>query len=142
MKRLAGANRRSWRARARGLVRDRRGVAAIEFALVAPLFLLFAFGLIEFSRLLWTDNALEYAAEQAARYALANPTASATQIRAVAVGQVPTVDPNAVTVTITYDTTNGVQFVTVTASTPFSPIVSIIPIGSLTLSGSSRMPIG
>ena len=93
-----------WRARLRRFGRDRQGVAAIEFAVGAPLFILFIIGLIEFSRFLWTDNALAYAAEQAARYALANPTASPTQIQGVAMTEVPTLNSNVVTVTVSYDT--------------------------------------
>ncbi len=131
-----------WRARLRRFGRDRQGIAAIEFAVGAPLFILFIIGLIEFSRFLWTDNALSYAAEQAARYALANPTATPTQIQGVAASQVPTLNANAVTVTISYDTANGVQFVTIMVSTPFSSITGLVPIGNITLTSSSRMPVG
>ncbi len=41
------------------LRRDRRGAAAIEFALFAPLFLLVLIGVIEFGRLLAQSNAVE-----------------------------------------------------------------------------------
>lgn len=124
------------------LLGERRGAAAVEFAFAAPVLIVFAVGAIEFSRFLWTDYALDYAAEQAARFVLANPTASPTQIQTVAAGQVPTVKAQNVTVTVSYDTTNGVNFVTVTASTPFTSITSLVPIGNFTLSGRSRMPIG
>ncbi len=73
-------------------LRDRSGATAIEFALTLPVFLLFVFGLVEFSRVLWTNNALEYGAEQAARYALANPTASASELQTLAASQVPTLN--------------------------------------------------
>jgi Flp pilus assembly protein TadG len=43
------------------------GVAAIEFALVAPLFLALVFGSIEYGRLLWTQQALQQAATAGAR---------------------------------------------------------------------------
>ncbi len=46
------------------------------------------------------------------------------------------------TVTVTYDTTNGVNFVTVTTSAPFSTILPFVPLGSFNLTGSSRMPVG
>lgn len=46
-----------------------RGATLVEFAIAAPIFFLAVFGIIEFSRLLWTHNALADAARQGARYA-------------------------------------------------------------------------
>ena len=60
---------------------DRAGTAAIEFGMVLPVFLLFIFGTVEFGRFMWSEHALDYAAEQASRYALANPSASLTDVQ-------------------------------------------------------------
>jgi Flp pilus assembly protein TadG len=46
---------------------DARGTTAIEFALVAPVFLMLVFGAIEYSRLLWTMHALQQVAFDGAR---------------------------------------------------------------------------
>jgi len=46
---------------------DRRGAAAVEFALVIVPLLLFVFGTIEFSRLLWTRQSMQSLAISAAR---------------------------------------------------------------------------
>lgn len=54
--------------------RDNRGASALEFALTAPAFLLFIFGIIEFGLLLWTQIGLQQAAEMAARCASVNST--------------------------------------------------------------------
>jgi Flp pilus assembly protein TadG len=43
------------------------GTTAVEFALVAPMFLMLVFGAIEFGRLLWTQQALQETATAAAR---------------------------------------------------------------------------
>jgi Flp pilus assembly protein TadG len=43
------------------------GTTAIEFALVAPVFLMFLFGIVEFGRLLWTEQALQQTAVAGAR---------------------------------------------------------------------------
>lgn len=48
---------------------DQRGIAALEYAIVAPLFFLFVFGIIEVSRLAWTKITLERAVATAARCA-------------------------------------------------------------------------
>jgi len=43
------------------------GTTAIEFALVAPIFMMFLFGIIEFGRLLWTGQGLQETAISGAR---------------------------------------------------------------------------
>lgn len=47
--------------------RDCRGAAAVEFALVAPVFLMLVCGAVEYSRLLWTMQALQQVAIDGAR---------------------------------------------------------------------------
>jgi Flp pilus assembly protein TadG len=51
------------------ILRDERGASALEFALTAPAFFLFVFGIIEFGLLLWTQIGLQHGAEVAARCA-------------------------------------------------------------------------
>ena len=48
-------------------VTGRRGTAALEFGLVAPVMLLFVIGIIEFGRLMWTREALAQVAFSGAR---------------------------------------------------------------------------
>ncbi len=48
--------------------RQHRGAAAVELALVLPLFFVFIFGLIELSRIYWVQNSLKAACQDAARY--------------------------------------------------------------------------
>lgn len=45
----------------------RDGIAAVEFALLAPVFLITLLGTIEIGRLMWTQNALNYAVQEASR---------------------------------------------------------------------------
>lgn len=47
-----------------------RAQSLVEFALVAPLFFLLVFGLIEGARLAWTYNTLTNATKEGSRYAL------------------------------------------------------------------------
>jgi len=54
--------------------RDNRGTTALEFALTAPVFFLFIFGIIEFGLLLWTQIGLQHGAEMAARCATVDST--------------------------------------------------------------------
>lgn len=65
--------------------RVRRGVAAVEFALVLPIFLLVVFGLIEFSLILYDKAVITNASREAARagVVLRTPKLTAAQIQAV-----------------------------------------------------------
>jgi len=69
---------------ARRLRQDRSGIAAVEFALVAPMLILLLLGVLEFGRLMWVNSNLQFAAEQATRYAIAHTSASPDDITAQA----------------------------------------------------------
>lgn len=71
----------------RRLLRSRAGTTAVEFALVALPFITLLFGIIDFSRLVWTQTALQFAVEKTARCAAVNTSACGTpaQILAYAV---------------------------------------------------------
>ncbi len=74
----------------RGLVRwlaaDRSGSTVIEFGLIAVPLLTLIFGGIEVGRVMWTQNALMYSVDEAARCASVNTIlcASATQVETFA----------------------------------------------------------
>src|ERR1700726_2242580 len=57
---------------------DIRGVAAVEFALILLPLLLMVLGVIDGGRMLWTQNSLQYAVEQAARCAVVDTTTCGT----------------------------------------------------------------
>jgi Flp pilus assembly protein TadG len=50
--------------------KNRRGAAAVEFAVVAPLFFLFVFGIIEFGRMVMVQQVLTNASREGARLAV------------------------------------------------------------------------
>ncbi len=52
--------------------KDRRGASALEFALIAPAFFMFVFGVIEMGLLFWTQIGMQHGAEMAARCASVN----------------------------------------------------------------------
>jgi len=51
----------------KNLMRELSGASAVEFALVAPVFLLMLFGMVECARLFWTTHALHETAIATAR---------------------------------------------------------------------------
>jgi Flp pilus assembly protein TadG len=54
--------------------RDRSGASALEFGLIAPVFFLFIFTIIELGLLLWTQLGMQHGVALAARCASINPT--------------------------------------------------------------------
>lgn len=64
----------------RKTISRRRGVAAMEFAFVAPAFLLFVFGLVELVRMLMLQQALTNAAREGCRKAVMATTVSSSDV--------------------------------------------------------------
>lgn len=64
--------------RLRRFVSDRSGIAAVEFALVAPVLLMLVFGAIEIGRVLYEQQTLEEAARETARWATLHGSKSTT----------------------------------------------------------------
>jgi len=58
----------------RQLPRDTRGSAAVEFAVMAPLFLALTLGMVEVGLLMWIQLGLQHGVEMAARCATINTT--------------------------------------------------------------------
>ena len=54
----------------RSFGRSNAGSSAVEFAIAAPILFVLMFAVIEFGTAWWTKNALQYAIERAARYAV------------------------------------------------------------------------
>jgi Flp pilus assembly protein TadG len=63
-----------------------RGVAMVEFSLIVPLFILLAFGIVEFGLILYDKAMITYASREAARagIVLQSPKLTAAQISTVA----------------------------------------------------------
>lgn len=121
----------------RGL-REHRGAAAVEFALVTPAMMLLFAGIVSFSFVLSTYSALQEVASDAARAGIAGLTASQQAQYAVAyvnsaIGSYGFIDPTQVTVTTTatastfqvtvsYNASNSF-FSTLASSLTLSPVV-------------------
>ena len=63
--------------------RNRRGAAAVEFALVAPIFFLMIFGMIEFGRMVMVQQVITNSSREGARIAVLDGTAGAEVVTAV-----------------------------------------------------------
>ena len=121
----------------------RKGAAAVEFAIVAPLFFLLVIGCIEFGRALMVQQVLTNSSRVGAREAI---TLTATESEAVTAANefaaAASVTGTTVTVTPNPSTASAGDMISVTVSVPFSS-VSWVPapwfMGGTTLDATSVM---
>lgn len=121
--------------------RDDRGAAAVEFALVAPIFLMFVLALIDFGRVYWIKSTLQYAVEQASRYAMVNPSTTNSALVSYAKSQTNGLDPSGVTFNATDSTVGGTAFKTITASYTYTFSIPFVTLTDAVLSAKSSAPV-
>ncbi len=141
MKSLFHRVRRAATSRKKGLVRNERGAAAVEMALTLPLFLAAVFGIMEVGRLIYTQAALSYAAEEATRYAVVNEGLVTTaEIEAYAAARlIGVIDSNSAVFSATapIDPVSNTALFTVQVSYPYDFMLPYVADGAITLSATS-----
>ena len=109
---------RNWRS-------ARRGVAAVEFAIIAPLFVLFAIGLIEIGRATMVLRWITNASREAARVASYDSTKQTATVTAAANAYLSNEGVSGATTTVSPDPPSSAadgQSVSVTVSIPFNQV--------------------
>ncbi len=110
-----------------GLFRkQRRGAAAVEFAVVAPVFFLLVFGMVEYGRMVMVQQIIVNSAREGCRAAVLDGSTTAgvktTTINAMAAGNITITTSN---VTVSPDPPSSAEFgdpVTVTVTVPFNQV--------------------
>ena len=115
------------------------GATAVEFAIVAPLYLTMMVGVFELSRAMWIKASMQYAVEETSRYALVNTSASATTLQTYAESKLSDtgVGSTGMIFTITADGTVA----DIQVSYSFETLTSLLPFPSLALTAKSRVPL-
>jgi|SRR6478672_6174219 len=145
--------------RRRGMGRaGSRAQALVEFALVAPLFFLLIFAVIDFGRYVYYVQILNNAAREGARYAIVhgsnslNPTGPTSSdpsgnavksvVRSYAVGVIG--DSTVLVVNPSWNPTSlntrGTR-VTVQVTYPFHSVIPVVPLPPVTINGESTLVI-
>lgn len=124
--------------------KKRRGAAVVEFALVAPVFFLLVFGMIEFGRMVMVQQVITNASREGARVAVLDGTTTPEAVTAVQ-NYLQSASISGATVTVNPDPPSGAGYgapVTVDVSVPFRQ-VSWLPspmfLGGSTLRASTVM---
>lgn len=144
------------------MIRDERGQAIVEFALVGSIALMLLFGIVEIGRAVYTYHLVSNAARIGSRYAIVrgatcsqtSPAGSCqatsasiqTYVRSVS----PGIDASQLTVATTYGTSSGCSdpkfqstlcLVSVTASYKFTFLVPLVSSAAVTMASTSKMVI-
>ena len=122
------------------LWRDKRGGSTIEIAFALPVFATLLLGSLEFGRLFFTWSTIQYATEQAGRFAMSKPAATETELSDHLRGNLPGVVASGVTITVTPEVDNGVNYVVIVARVHFA-FISIVPLDALDIEGRQRVPM-
>jgi Flp pilus assembly protein TadG len=117
----------------------RCGATAVEFAIVAPVFLAMMVGVFELSRAMWIKASMQYAVEEAARYAAVNTSSSAATLQTYAESKLSDVGVGTTGMTFTITADGTVADIQVSYS--FETLTSLLPFPSLTLTAKSRIPL-
>lgn len=127
----------------RSLRRCRLGATAVEFALVAPIFIVMAVGVFELGRAMWIKATMQYAVEETTRYAMVNTSTPMATLESYAQTKLTDtgMSSTGITFTATQDTVGSVDYVTISASYNFSVLITLITMPVVTLTAKSRVPL-
>jgi Flp pilus assembly protein TadG len=107
-------------------LREDRGVAVVEFALIAPILLLILVGILDLGRAINAYVTVSNAAREGTHYLALHPTAAPSAIASVVHQRVVPLDPARVTVTSSYY--NGSSFTAWPASPTMNPNPTYTPV--------------
>ena len=109
------------------LAQSRKGAVAIEFAFGFPIFLALVYMMFEFARIFWLQSTLEFAIEEAARFAMVRPAATAVEVETRATDRAVGLFVDDLTIAVTFTDVNGSRgLVNITGTYAYSPFVPIV----------------
>ena len=118
------------------LCRDQRGVAAVEFAMIAPIFFGLLIGIIDVGRYMWTLNTIQYAIDQGVRAGVVQQL-STEDVTVLVKGSLAGLDASAIEVEVIDDAAS----LSVTAATNYAFLFPISTFMSgTTISLRTEMP--
>jgi Flp pilus assembly protein TadG len=115
-------------ARARRYLGDRHGGAALEFAMLGPVFLMFMIGFFQVAWAMYCASSVRYALHNSARALVINPSMSASDFQTMVKSAVSPLAAENVTVTLTKTTpSSGLQLSTATATYSYQIVIPFMP---------------
>jgi Flp pilus assembly protein TadG len=123
----------------RRLWRDARGIAAVEFAFVAPVMVLFIIAVMEMGRLFLIHNAMTYAADEAARTAMVRKVITKSELEALTKSYAAALEPERTTVNVTIEPYDDGWRTNISVQYQFHLMVSVVGLGQFNMVRSARV---
>jgi len=128
--------------RLKHLAGDRSGATALEFAIVAPVFIALLLGVFNFGYALYCGAAVRHAIQQSSRTLMFNPSTTAAVLKSTAVGKLVAVPVNNLAITIVTETiTANEQIKRVNWTYDYMVYVPGMPSQSLQMGSSLVVPL-
>ena len=119
-----------------------RGNVTIEFAFVAPIFLLLVIGLFEFGRFYFTRVSMQYAIDEAGRFVMVNTAATDAAIEERIGQNLFAVQPEDVEVTLGSESHGGTTYRRIGVTHEFEfAVFGILGVAPLTIATETRVPL-
>jgi len=124
------------------LFRAREGSTAVEFAIILPIFFALVFTSIEFARFYWVRSTVQFAAEEAARFAMVSGGNDNT-ITAFVRERASMLDQKSLTVEIVREVAGDVPFIAIETryDWPLSGFNGYFPAELRVATGRARVPL-
>lgn len=123
-----------------GLANSCEGNVIVEFAMVGPILFAMIIGLIEFGRYYYFRSEIQFAADEAGRYAIVYVSASSDVIAQQVSQNVSAVNPASLTITIQNQTVGGKSYKGISVAYNFVPLTGLLPMPT-TINVQSSVPI-
>ncbi|WP_436639787.1 TadE/TadG family type IV pilus assembly protein [Microbaculum sp. FT89] len=122
-------------------LRDRRGVAAIEFAFVFPLLIMVVGASIEYGRALQARNEMSHALSKVVRVLNIDPKKSSSQIASLLAADLSTYGPDDLQVAVANAQISGSPYMKISVKFPFDLLVPFGELSTVTLGVDTVAPL-
>lgn len=127
-------------------IKQCEGSISVEFSMVGIGFIMLIIGIIELGRLAWTTNVVDYAVDEAARYAMLHQDATYSEVEDHARDSLDSlfVPSSGLNIAIQNTDVSGVNFIEITGNYQFTSLTNtVLPdaLSAVTLAINSRRPV-
>lgn len=129
--------------RARAFAGSRSGVAAVEFALIAPSLFLAILGLLEFGVYAWNRHSLEFAAEETARIVMSKTAVTETEVATEIKSRVAGISSDELATSVKQETVGTTTFVTLSVAYTYKYFLlgALVGLEPVVFTSQTRVPL-
>jgi Flp pilus assembly protein TadG len=120
---------------------DRSGAAAVELALVLPLFVMFVFGIWQLGWGLFNGGEVRHAVELGSRIYITNPNASASDLATAVASHMNDLPMSAITLAVTPQTVGTASIEHITWSYQYVVSIPFMTMPPMSFSGAVDVPL-